>query len=140
MTAVLPPHDLEHADDAALADRLHESGKRIRAELRKVIVGQDQVVELALTALFAGGNCLLVGVPGLAKTLLIQSMARALDLRFSRIIRLGGNRTLKPNLDVYNLLNASNVINQNLTYGPAWRDATQILAGRLLRVGVQFDF
>jgi MoxR-like ATPase len=85
VTAVLPPHDLEHADDAALADRLHESGKRIRAELRKVIVGQDQVVELALTALFAGGNCLLVGVPGLAKTLLIQSMARALDLRFSRI-------------------------------------------------------
>ena len=85
MTAVLPPHDLEHADDAALADRLHETGKRIRTELRKVIVGQDNVVELALTALFAGGNCLLVGVPGLAKTLLIQSMARALDLRFSRI-------------------------------------------------------
>ena len=62
------------------------------------------------------------------------------DLRFSRVIRLGANRTLKPNLDVYNLLNASNVINQNLVYGPAWRDATQILAGRLLRVGVQFDF
>lgn len=85
MTAVSPPHDLDHADDAALADRLHEAGRRIRAELGKVIVGQDQVVDLALTALFAGGNCLLVGVPGLAKTLLIQSMARALDLRFARI-------------------------------------------------------
>jgi MoxR-like ATPase len=85
VTAVSPPHDLEHVDDAVLADRLHDAGRRIRAELAKVIVGQDQVVDLALTALFAGGNCLLVGVPGLAKTLLIQSMARALDLRFSRI-------------------------------------------------------
>jgi len=85
VTAVSPPPNLEHADDAELADRLHEAGKRIRAELAKVIVGQDQVVDLALTALFAGGNCLLVGVPGLAKTLLIQSMARALDLRFNRI-------------------------------------------------------
>jgi len=50
-----------------------------------VIVGQDAVVEQALVALFAGGNCLLVGVPGLAKTLLISTLARALDLKFSRI-------------------------------------------------------
>lgn len=72
-------------DDATLADRLQGAGQRIAAELRKVIVGQDAVVEQALIALFAGGNCLLVGVPGLAKTLLISTLARALDLRFSRI-------------------------------------------------------
>ncbi len=85
MTAVSPPTDLDHLDDGALADRLHDAGTRITTELRKAIVGQEQVIELALTALFAGGNCLLVGVPGLAKTLLIHSMARALDLKFSRI-------------------------------------------------------
>src|SRR5690606_39518090 len=64
---------------------MHDAGRRVKAELARVIVGQADVVDQALTALFAGGNCLLVGVPGLAKTLLIQSMARALDLRFSRI-------------------------------------------------------
>jgi MoxR-like ATPase len=76
---------LDQLDDAALAGHLHEATKRITTELRKVIVGQDDVVEQALIALYAGGNCLLVGVPGLAKTLLIHSLARALDLRFSRI-------------------------------------------------------
>ncbi|HMS03071.1 MAG TPA: MoxR family ATPase [Gemmatimonadaceae bacterium] len=86
MTAPTPtPDSLSSLDDAALADRLHEAGQRITAELRKVIVGQDAVVEQALIALFAGGNCLLVGVPGLAKTLLVSSLARALDLRFNRI-------------------------------------------------------
>jgi MoxR-like ATPase len=78
-----PTHD--RGDDAALADQLHEASARIAAEVRKVIVGQDDIVELALVALFAGGNCLLVGVPGLAKTLLIHSLAQALDLRFNRI-------------------------------------------------------
>jgi MoxR-like ATPase len=85
VTAVNPRPDLAEVDDATLADRLHQAGGRITAELRKVIIGQEEVIELALTALFAGGNCLLVGVPGLAKTLLIQSMAQALDLKFSRI-------------------------------------------------------
>jgi len=79
------PDSLDTLDDAALADRLQETGARITRELRKVIVGQDAVVEQALIALFAGGNCLLVGVPGLAKTLLISTLARALDLSFSRI-------------------------------------------------------
>ncbi len=83
MTA--PAVDLDRLDDAALADQLQGAGKRIASELRKVIVGQDAVVEQALVALFAGGNCLLVGVPGLAKTLLISTLARALDLKFSRI-------------------------------------------------------
>jgi MoxR-like ATPase len=85
VTAVTPPPDLEQVDDSVLADRMHDAGRRVKAELARVIVGQADVVDQALTALFAGGNCLLVGVPGLAKTLLIQSMARALDLRFSRI-------------------------------------------------------
>jgi MoxR-like ATPase len=80
-----PVDVLAGLDDGALADRLHAASGRITAELRKVIVGQDAVVEQALIALFAGGNCLLVGVPGLAKTLLISTLARALDLKFSRI-------------------------------------------------------
>jgi MoxR-like ATPase len=85
VTAPAPVDPLAGLDDAALADRLHEAAGRITAELRKVIVGQDAVVEQALIALFAGGNCLLVGVPGLAKTLLISTLAQALDLKFSRI-------------------------------------------------------
>ncbi|HET9328377.1 MAG TPA: MoxR family ATPase [Candidatus Eisenbacteria bacterium] len=59
--------------------------ERILGELRKVIVGQDQVVDQLLTALFANGHVLLVGVPGLAKTLLVSSLARLLDLKFNRI-------------------------------------------------------
>jgi MoxR-like ATPase len=78
-------NSLDGLDDGALADRLQGAGDRITRELRKVIVGQDAVVEQALIALFAGGNCLLVGVPGLAKTLLISSLSRALALRFARI-------------------------------------------------------
>jgi MoxR-like ATPase len=54
-------------------------------EIRKVIVGQDQVIEEVLIALFARGHCLLVGVPGLAKTLLISTLAEILDLDFNRI-------------------------------------------------------
>lgn len=86
MTAPAPStSELDRLDDGALADRLQGAGQRIASELRKAIVGQDVVVEQALIALFAGGNCLLVGVPGLAKTLLISTLARALDLKFSRI-------------------------------------------------------
>src|SRR5206468_228293 len=66
-------------------ERLKSGHDRIVSELRKVIVGQDRVVEELLSALFANGHCLLVGVPGLAKTLLISSLARVLDLKFSRI-------------------------------------------------------
>jgi len=72
-------------DDAALADKLKESRDRIIGELRKQIVGQDDVVELVLTTLLVGGNSIITGVPGLAKTLLVQSVAQVLDLKFSRI-------------------------------------------------------
>ncbi|HEX6559965.1 MAG TPA: MoxR family ATPase [Longimicrobiales bacterium] len=72
-------------DELALAERLGQACQEIRAELRKRIIGQDNVVELVLLSLFTGGNSLIVGVPGLAKTLLIHSIARVLDLKFSRI-------------------------------------------------------
>ncbi len=73
------------ASDLQAVERLKVARERILGELRKVIVGQDEVVDQLLTALFANGHVLLVGVPGLAKTLLISSLARVLDLRFSRI-------------------------------------------------------
>ncbi len=71
--------------DVELLDELKQARASIVAELRKVIVGHEEVVEQLLTALFANGHCLLVGVPGLAKTLLVSTVARALDLEFSRI-------------------------------------------------------
>ncbi len=67
------------------AERVAEGRERILTELRKVIVGQDEVVEEVLTALFTGGHCLITGVPGLAKTLLIKTIAEILDLEFKRI-------------------------------------------------------
>jgi len=73
------------ASDLKAVETLKSARERIVAELRKVIVGQDQVVEQLLTALFANGHVLLVGVPGLAKTLLISSLAQVLDLKFNRI-------------------------------------------------------
>jgi len=73
------------ATDLQAVERLNQARARILTELRKAIVGQDEVIEQLLTALFAGGHVLLVGVPGLAKTLLISSLARVLDLRFNRI-------------------------------------------------------
>ncbi|MES2177571.1 MAG: MoxR family ATPase [Gemmatimonadota bacterium] len=85
MTGPATTSELDTLDDAELADRLAAAATRIRAEISKVIVGNDDIIEQALIALFAGGNCLLVGVPGLAKTLLISTMSRALDLKFSRI-------------------------------------------------------
>ena len=79
------PAELDALDDGALADRLHDAGTRLAAAIRTEVVGQDAVVEQALVALFAGGHCLLVGVPGLAKTLLIATLARALELKHARI-------------------------------------------------------
>ena len=71
--------------DVQLLEELSSARTAILTELRQVIVGQDQVVEQLLTVLFANGHCLLVGVPGLAKTLLVSTLATILDLQFSRI-------------------------------------------------------
>jgi MoxR-like ATPase len=76
---------LESHDDIALADRLKAGHDQIIAELHKLIVGQEDVIELVLLSLFTGGNSLIVGVPGLAKTLLINTVSQVLDLKFSRI-------------------------------------------------------
>ena len=74
-----------NASDIEAVQRLQQAHRNITTELRKAIVGQDDVIEQLLTALFSGGHVLLVGVPGLAKTLLISSLARVLDLDFNRI-------------------------------------------------------
>ena len=77
--------DLESTDDIALADKMKAGRAQIVAELRKKIIGQQEVLDLVLLTLFVGGNSLIVGVPGLAKTLLIATLAKVLDLRFNRI-------------------------------------------------------
>jgi MoxR-like ATPase len=77
--------DLESPDDVALADRMKAGRDQILAELHKTIVGQDETINQVLLSLFVGGNSLIVGVPGLAKTLLIFTLARVLDLKFNRI-------------------------------------------------------
>jgi MoxR-like ATPase len=72
-------------DDVQAVERLSEAYRRISAELSKVIVGQRETIEQLLIAMFARGHCLLVGVPGLAKTLLIRTLASSLSLEFNRI-------------------------------------------------------
>jgi MoxR-like ATPase len=71
--------------DLVAIDQLKDARGKILAEVRKVIVGQSEVIDDLLIALLANGHCLLVGVPGLAKTLLISTLARILDLDFNRI-------------------------------------------------------
>ena len=77
--------DLDSADDIALADKMNAGRKQVIAELQKRIIGQADVIELVLQTLFVGGNSLIVGVPGLAKTLLIATLAQVLELKFTRI-------------------------------------------------------
>ena len=72
-------------NDVDAVRQLNQSYDVLRREIAKVIVGQDTVIEHLLITLLARGHCLLVGVPGLAKTLLIRTLAQALDLKFSRI-------------------------------------------------------
>lgn len=72
-------------NDLVAVEELKKSHEAIRKEIAKVIIGQDRVIEQLLIALLSSGHCLLVGVPGLAKTLLISTLANILDLKFSRI-------------------------------------------------------
>ncbi len=71
--------------DAEAIDALHQKYKAVKAEIGKVIIGQDEVVRSVLISIFSNGHCLLVGVPGLAKTLLVQTVANVLDLDYNRI-------------------------------------------------------
>jgi len=75
----------QYANDVEAADALSAAHKKLKTEIAKVVVGQDDVVHLLLTSIFCQGHSLLVGVPGLAKTLLVQTIATSLDLQFKRI-------------------------------------------------------
>ncbi len=77
-----PIHD---KSDIEAVNNLNNAYNQIKSEIGKVIIGQDRVIEQLLIALLASGHCLLVGVPGLAKTLLISTLSRVLDLKFNRI-------------------------------------------------------
>ena len=68
-----------------IIENLSEVKERILSEINKVIIGQNKILDQFLIALFSNGHCLLEGVPGLAKTLLISSMAQVLDMKFNRI-------------------------------------------------------
>jgi len=76
---------MQHRSEVEAADALRQAYQQIRAEIGKVIVGQDEVLKFVLISIFSNGHCLLVGVPGLAKTLLVQTVAQVLDLDFKRI-------------------------------------------------------
>lgn len=71
--------------DVALIQQLLEKHKQLKAEITKVIVGQNQVVDQVILSVFSGGHALLIGVPGLAKTLMVQTISKALGLNFKRI-------------------------------------------------------
>ncbi len=72
-------------DDVQLVEKLNETVGKIKKEIAKVIIGQDEIIDQLLISLLSRGHCLLVGVPGLAKTLLIKTLAEVMDLKFSRI-------------------------------------------------------
>jgi MoxR-like ATPase len=80
-----PPANSSLAADREMAERLLSGRARIESELGKVIIGQRDVIDQILLALLAGGHCLITGAPGLAKTLLVKSIAQIFHLRFSRI-------------------------------------------------------
>ncbi|MBE9599117.1 MoxR family ATPase [Pedobacter sp. MC2016-24] len=76
---------MQFDNDIKAVDALHQAYKSIKAEIGKVVIGQDEVIKSVLISIFSNGHCLLVGVPGLAKTLLVQTVANVLDLNFNRI-------------------------------------------------------
>ena len=79
------PDDAPPMSDLDAARLLADSAARLKAQLARVIVGQDRVIEQVLIALFARGHCLVQGVPGLAKTLMVRALAQAMDLSFQRV-------------------------------------------------------
>ncbi|MCY4264420.1 MAG: AAA family ATPase [Gammaproteobacteria bacterium] len=85
MEATEQAMDLDDQDDISLVARMQEGRELITAEIRKVIIGQESIIDELLIALFGGGHVLVTGVPGLAKTLLIKTLADILQVDFSRI-------------------------------------------------------
>ncbi|AFH48177.1 MoxR-like ATPase [Ignavibacterium album JCM 16511] len=75
----------ENKNDVELVQKLNKKITEVKSEIAKVIVGQDEIIDQLIIALMSKGHCLLVGVPGLAKTLLIKTLAEVMDLKFSRI-------------------------------------------------------
>jgi MoxR-like ATPase len=65
--------------------KLGEARKKLKQEIARVVIGQEHIVDDLLTALFSRGHCLVIGVPGLAKTLMVRTIARAIDLEFNRV-------------------------------------------------------
>src|ERR1700733_11222645 len=78
-------NNMQHRTEVEAADALRQVYQQVTAEIGKVIIGQEEVVKFVLISIFSNGHCLLVGVPGLAKTLLVQTVAQVLDLDFKRI-------------------------------------------------------
>lgn len=76
---------MQHRSEVEAADALNQTYRQLRAEIGKVIIGQEDVIKFVLISIFSNGHCLLVGVPGLAKTLLVQTVSQALHLDFKRI-------------------------------------------------------
>ncbi|MCX2432771.1 AAA family ATPase [Pedobacter sp. GR22-10] len=76
---------MQYKNEVEAVNALHLAFNNIKAEIGKVVVGQDEIIKSVLIAIFSNGHCLLVGVPGLAKTLLVQTVAAVLDLDFNRI-------------------------------------------------------
>jgi len=85
LATVIELAGLQDSDDIALAEQMKHGADRIQKELGKLIIGQETVIEQLLLSLFVGGNSLIIGVPGLAKTLLVHTLAQVLSLKFSRI-------------------------------------------------------
>lgn len=76
---------IENKNDVELVQQLNKKISEVKSEIAKIIVGQDEIIDQLIIALMSKGHCLLVGVPGLAKTLLIKTLAEVMDLKFSRI-------------------------------------------------------
>ena len=113
--------------DVAAVEQLVKKYNALRQEIKKVIVGQDEVVEQVLLSIFSGGHALLIGVPGLAKTLLVNTVAQALGLDFKRI-------QFTPDLMPSDIL-GSEILDENRTFkfikGPIF--ANIILADEINR-------
>jgi MoxR-like ATPase len=84
-TGIILKDYIETQDDVKLVEQLSLTVGNIKKEIAKIIVGQDEIINQLLISLFSKGHCLLIGVPGLAKTLLIKTLAEVMDLKFSRI-------------------------------------------------------